>query len=58
MASDNATSQIVALKKIQMENETNGFPITAIREIKILKLLNHTNMVNLIDIVTSKGKQH
>jgi serine/threonine protein kinase len=32
------------------------FPITAIREIKILKKLNHENIVKLKEIVTSKGK--
>jgi len=31
------------------------FPITAIREIKILKVLNHKNIVRLKEIVTSKG---
>ena len=31
------------------------FPITAIREIKILKVLNHKNVVRLKEIVTSKG---
>lgn len=31
------------------------FPITAIREIKILKKLKHENIVNLKEIVTSKG---
>jgi len=30
------SSQIVALKKIKDESETEGFPITAIREISIL----------------------
>lgn len=31
------------------------FPITAIREIKILKVLRHKNVVNLREIVTSAG---
>eukprot|EP00090_Calanus_glacialis_P020898 TRINITY_DN3224_c0_g1_i4.p1 TRINITY_DN3224_c0_g1~~TRINITY_DN3224_c0_g1_i4.p1 ORF type:complete len:401 (+),score=142.61 TRINITY_DN3224_c0_g1_i4:135-1337(+) len=43
-------SKIVALKKILMENEKEGFPITALREIRILQLLNHENIVNLIEI--------
>lgn len=30
----------VALKKVKMDNEKEGFPITAIREIKILKSLS------------------
>jgi len=43
-------SKIVALKKVLMENEKEGFPITALREIRILQLLNHENIVNLIEI--------
>jgi len=42
----------VALKKIKMEKETQGFPVTAIREIKILNLMNHKNVVHLHEIVT------
>eukprot|EP01132_Coremiostelium_polycephalum_P013201 gene13201-16105_t len=38
-----------------MDNETEGFPITAIREIKILKELDHKNIVRLKEIVTSKA---
>ena len=34
------------------------FPITAIREIKILKILNHKNVVRLQEIVTSKGSEY
>ncbi|RLM58636.1 armadillo repeat-containing protein 7 [Panicum miliaceum] len=36
-----------------VDNEREGFPITAIREIKILKKLHHQNAVNLKEIVTS-----
>lgn len=46
--------EIVALKRINTEQEENGFPITAIREVKILKVLKHPNIVNLKEIVTSK----
>ena len=44
----------MALKKVRLENEKEGFPITAIREIKILRQLNHANIVNLKEIVTDK----
>ena len=46
----------VALKKVLMENEKEGFPITALREIKILQLLEHENIVNLIEICTSRSE--
>ncbi|KAI1289232.1 Cyclin-dependent kinase 12 [Halotydeus destructor] len=53
-ARDLKTSEIVALKKVRLENEKEGFPITAVREIKILRMLNHSNIVNLKEIVTDK----
>lgn len=55
VGADKITGEIVALKRINTEEEENGFPITAIREVKILKALNHTNVVQLKEIVTSKG---
>ena len=53
---DKITKDIVALKRINTEQEENGFPITALREVKILKALNHENIVTLKEIVTSKGE--
>ncbi|XP_069359304.1 cyclin-dependent kinase 12 isoform X2 [Maniola hyperantus] len=53
-ARDKNTGQLVALKKVRLENEKEGFPITAVREIKILRQLNHKNIVNLREIVTDK----
>lgn len=44
----------MALKKVRLENEREGFPITAIREIKILRQLEHRNVVRLFDIVTDQ----
>jgi cyclin-dependent kinase 12/13 len=54
---DKVSNEIVALKRINTEQEANGFPITAIREVKILKALHHVNIVNLKEIVTSKGER-
>ncbi|CAG0917777.1 unnamed protein product [Notodromas monacha] len=53
-AEDEVTKELVALKKVRLENEKEGFPITAVREIKILRQLNHKNIVNLKEIVTDK----
>ncbi|KAF8859588.1 Pkinase-domain-containing protein [Acephala macrosclerotiorum] len=46
-AKSKKTGAIVALKKILMHNEKDGFPITALREIKLLKLLSHPNILKL-----------
>jgi len=53
-ARDKISGTFVALKKVRLENEKEGFPITAVREIKILRQLNHRNIVNLKEIVTDK----
>ena len=50
-AKDTSTNEIVALKKIKLENEDEGVPSTAMREISILKELNHPNIVDLKEIV-------
>jgi cyclin-dependent kinase 9 len=57
-AGSKSGDQLVALKKILMENEKEGFPITALREIKILQLLKHDNVVNLIEICRCKPKNN
>lgn len=53
-ARDKRAGVLVALKKVRLENEKEGFPVTAVREIKILRQLNHKNIVNLREIVTDK----
>ena len=45
----------VALKKIVPRKEDQGFPITALREIRILKSIKHTNIVELLDIAIESG---
>jgi len=50
-ARDKILNETVALKRIRMESEKEGFPITAIREIKILKELNHKNVVKIKEVV-------
>ncbi|XP_044728460.1 cyclin-dependent kinase 9 [Chrysoperla carnea] len=52
----NTTKKIfVAMKKVLMDNEKEGFPITALREIRILQLLKHENVVNLIEICRTRA---
>jgi CTD kinase subunit alpha len=45
----------VALKRIRMEGEQDGFPITAMREIKLLQSLRHENVVKLHEMMVSKS---
>ncbi|RZF41774.1 hypothetical protein LSTR_LSTR012291 [Laodelphax striatellus] len=45
------TGQMVALKKIRLEGEPEGVPSTAMREISLLKELQHPNIVSLYDVV-------
>lgn len=47
---------IVALKKILIHNEKDGFPITALREIKLLKMLSHANVLTLQEMAVERHK--
>jgi cyclin-dependent kinase len=47
-ARDVGSNQIVALKKIRLEAEDEGVPSTAIREISLLKELNHEHIVRYV----------
>lgn len=51
------TGKFVALKKVLMENEREGFPITALREIRILQLLDDENVVKLHEICRTKANE-
>jgi cell division cycle 2-like protein len=45
------TGDIVALKKLKMDKEKNGFPITSLREIQTLMTANHENIVRVREVV-------
>jgi len=55
-AQDKVTKEIIALKKIRLEAEDEGVPSTAIREISLLRELQHPNIVNLKDVVHQNQK--
>ena len=52
------TGVYYALKKVLTDKEREGFPITSIREVKILRQLKHAAIVNLVEIVTDKASAH
>ncbi|KAJ3427344.1 cyclin-dependent kinase c-2 [Anaeramoeba flamelloides] len=51
------TRERVALKRVRMTGESEGFPLTAIREIKLLQMLDHQNVVKLKEVVTNDSKK-
>jgi len=51
-----STGRLIAMKKIRLEHEDEGVPSTAIREIAILKELQHPNIVSLLDIINYQSK--
>lgn len=55
-ARSHRTGRTVALKKILLHNEKDGFPITALREIKLLKMLSHPNILKLEEMAVERKK--
>ncbi|OAE26969.1 hypothetical protein AXG93_1027s1100 [Marchantia polymorpha subsp. ruderalis] len=55
-ARDRITNETIALKKIRLEQEDEGVPSTAIREISLLKEMQHGNIVRLQDVVHSEKR--
>ncbi|XP_055813353.1 cyclin-dependent kinase G-2-like [Solanum dulcamara] len=54
-AKDKKTGEIVALKKVKMEKEREGFPLTSLREINILISLHHPSIVDVKEVVVGSS---
>ena len=54
-ARDKRTLEIVALKRLKMEREKEGFPITSLREINTLLISQHPNVVTVREIVVGSN---
>lgn len=54
-AKDRRTDEIVALKRLKMEKEREGFPITSLREINTLLKAQHPNIVTVREIVVGSN---
>ena len=57
-ARDQRSGDIVALKRVIMHNEqSDGFPVTSLREIRVLKRLVHPNVVRLHEIAVGRRRE-
>lgn len=50
-ARDKESGEVVALKKLKLNPESGGFPVTSLREIHALMIIKHPNIVNVREIV-------
>ena len=50
-AKEIATGDVVALKKLKMDNAIDGFPVTGLREIQTLMASRHENIIALREVV-------
>jgi len=55
-AEDKKSGEICALKRLKMEKEREGFPITSLREIVTLLKAKHENVINVMEICVGSTK--
>ncbi|XP_017762292.1 PREDICTED: cyclin-dependent-like kinase 5 [Eufriesea mexicana] len=55
-AKNRETHEIVALKRVRLDEDDEGVPSSALREICLLKELKHKNVVRLYDVLHSDKK--
>ena len=53
---DKTDGQIYALKQVRMDLDSDGFPVTSLREIKILSEVYHLNIIKLKEVVVGYKK--
>ena len=56
LAKNKFTEELVALKKIRKQQEEDGVPSSALREIALLMELEHVNIVKLIEVINTIKK--
>ena len=50
------SGEVVALKRVRLDDDDEGVPSSALREICLLKELTHKNIVRLLDVIHSDKK--
>lgn len=54
-AKDTVSDKIVALKKVRMDLEKDGIPVSGLREIQVLLSCRHENIVHLKEVVVGRS---
>lgn len=54
-AKDTVSDKIVALKKVRMDLERDGIPVSSLREIQVLLNCRHENIVQLKEVVVGRS---
>ncbi len=54
-ARDTRSGEVVALKKMRMEREKDGLPLSAMREITLLLNCSHENVVAIKEVVVGRS---
>ena len=54
-ARDIQSGEVVALKKVKMERERDGFPMSSLREMNVLLSLQHPLVVNVKEVVVGSN---
>eukprot|EP00730_Choanoeca_flexa_P018117 TRINITY_DN8791_c0_g1_i3.p1 TRINITY_DN8791_c0_g1~~TRINITY_DN8791_c0_g1_i3.p1 ORF type:complete len:363 (+),score=65.56 TRINITY_DN8791_c0_g1_i3:34-1122(+) len=54
-AKDEKTGAIVAAKRVKMEEERGGLPVSSLREISALQQLDHENVVKLLCVASGRS---
>lgn len=57
-AKDTSNSEIVALKRVRMDKDKEGLPISSLREVNLLSKLKHQNIVQLKEVVVGRPLEY
>lgn len=54
-AKDKLNNNVVALKKVRMDVEKDGLPLSGLREIQVLMSCRHENIVQLKEVLVGRS---